>query len=161
MTIARSSKRHGLRSEASHRFERGVDPELGLRAAARFVAILRESVPELEWLADPLDVRGDVAPPPTLTLSDDDLRALLGITIERDELAAILTGMDFTSPDRRAVGGDGPHQAPRHSLWRARARGRDRRSRARLQLSAYPTPLSRVARGRRTQRASEVAPTAS
>jgi phenylalanyl-tRNA synthetase beta chain len=96
MTIARSSKRHGLRSEASHRFERGVDPELGLRAAARFVAILRESVPELEWLADPLDVRGDVASPPTLTLSDDDLRALLGITIERDELAAILVGMDFS-----------------------------------------------------------------
>jgi phenylalanyl-tRNA synthetase beta chain len=96
MTIARSSKRHGLRSEASHRFERGVDPELGLRAAARFVTILRESVPELEWLAGPLDVRGDVAPPPTLTLSDDDLRALLGITIERDDLAAILAGMDFT-----------------------------------------------------------------
>jgi phenylalanyl-tRNA synthetase beta chain len=96
MTIARSSKRHGLRSEASHRFERGVDPELGLRAAARFVAILRESVPELEWLADPLDVRGDVAPPPTLTLSDDDLRKLLGITIDRDELASILVGMDFS-----------------------------------------------------------------
>jgi phenylalanyl-tRNA synthetase beta chain len=96
MTIARSSKRHGLRSEASHRFERGVDPELGLRAAARFVAILRESSPELEWLAGPLDVRGDIAPPPTLTLSDDDMRALLGITIERDELAAILAGMDFT-----------------------------------------------------------------
>ena len=96
MTIARSSKRHGLRSEASHRFERGVDPELGLRAAARFVAILRESVPDLEWLAEPLDVRGDIAPPPTLTLSDDDLRALLGVTIERDELAAILAGMDFT-----------------------------------------------------------------
>ena len=35
MTIARSSKRHGLRSEASSRFERGVDPNLGLRAAAR------------------------------------------------------------------------------------------------------------------------------
>lgn len=96
MTIARSSKRHGLRSEASHRFERGVDPELAPRAAARFVAILRESVPELEWLAHPLYVRGDVAPAPTLTLSDDDLRSLLGITIEPDELAAILAGMDFT-----------------------------------------------------------------
>ncbi len=34
MSVARSSKRHGLRSEASNRFERGVDPELGLRAAA-------------------------------------------------------------------------------------------------------------------------------
>ena len=33
---------------------------LALRAAARFVAILRESCPEVEWLRDPLDVRGDV-----------------------------------------------------------------------------------------------------
>ena len=46
MTIARSSKRHGLRSEASNRFERGVDPALALEAAGRFVALLRESNPE-------------------------------------------------------------------------------------------------------------------
>ncbi|MGH3733212.1 MAG: phenylalanine--tRNA ligase subunit beta [Acidimicrobiales bacterium] len=96
MTIARSSKRHGLHTEASHRFERGVDPELGLRAAARFVAILRESVPELEWLAAPLDVRGDAAAPPTISLGDGDLIALLGITVDRDELAQILSGMDFS-----------------------------------------------------------------
>ncbi len=100
MTIARSSKRHGLRSEASHRFERGVDPELGLRAAARFVAVLQESVPELEWLAAPLDVRGDVPVPPTLTLDDDDLKGLLGITIDRDDLTSILSGMDFTVSER-------------------------------------------------------------
>jgi phenylalanyl-tRNA synthetase beta chain len=96
MTIARSSKRHGLRSEASHRFERGVDPELGLRAAARFVAVLQESVPDLEWLAAPLDVRGDVPVPPTLTIDDDDLEGLLGITIDRDDVTSILAGMDFT-----------------------------------------------------------------
>jgi phenylalanyl-tRNA synthetase beta chain len=100
MTIARSSKRHRLRSEASHRFERGVDPELGLRAAARFVAVLQESVPEMEWLAAPLDVRGDVPVPPTLTLDDDDVRSLLGITIDRDDVISILSGMDFVVKER-------------------------------------------------------------
>ena len=45
MCIARSSKRHALRTEGSNRFERGVDPQLALRASARFVAILRESCP--------------------------------------------------------------------------------------------------------------------
>ena len=112
MTIARSSKRHGLRSEASHRFERGVDPEGALRAAARFVAILRESVPELEFLAAPLDVRGDVPVPPTLSVSAEDIERLLGVTLERDEVASILSRMDFvvaqgdgslevTAPSRR------------------------------------------------------------
>ncbi len=38
--IARMSRRHGLSSEASRRFERGVDPELPPRAAARAVALL-------------------------------------------------------------------------------------------------------------------------
>jgi phenylalanyl-tRNA synthetase beta chain len=68
MSVARSSKRHGLRSEASNRFERGVDPELALRAAARFVAILTESCPDLQWLADPIDVRGELATLPTISV---------------------------------------------------------------------------------------------
>jgi phenylalanyl-tRNA synthetase beta chain len=95
MTIARSSKRHALRSEASNRFERGVDPHLGLRAAARYVEVLRASAPDLEWLADPLDVRGDIPTPPTITLSEADVQRLLGVTIPRDEVSTILSGLDF------------------------------------------------------------------
>jgi phenylalanyl-tRNA synthetase beta chain len=38
--IARMSRRHKLHSEASYRFERGVDRELPLRATARAVALL-------------------------------------------------------------------------------------------------------------------------
>ncbi|HTT59604.1 MAG TPA: phenylalanine--tRNA ligase subunit beta [Acidimicrobiales bacterium] len=100
MTIARSSKRHGLRSEASHRFERGVDPEGALRAAARFVAILRESVPDLVFLAAPLDVRGDVPVPPTIMLGPGDTERLLGIPLARDEVASILSRMDFVVAER-------------------------------------------------------------
>jgi len=95
MTIARSSKRHGLRSEASNRFERGVDPHLALRAAARFVQILSESVPELLWLSHPLDVWGDVATPPTISLHDADVERLLGVPIARDEVSTLLTGLGF------------------------------------------------------------------
>lgn len=40
--IARMSRRHKLSSEASRRFERGVDPELPPRAAARAVGLLVE-----------------------------------------------------------------------------------------------------------------------
>ena len=95
MSIARSSKRHGLRSEASNRFERGVDPQLGLRAAARFVQILHESCPELEWLGSPLDVHGTTPTPPTIRLSAGDIERVLGVTIDGDEVASILRGLRF------------------------------------------------------------------
>ena len=112
MTIARSSKRHALRSEASNRFERGVDPNLGLRAAARYVEVLRASVPGLEWLSDPLDVRGDIPTPPTITLIEADVERLLGVRIPLDEVTSILSGLEFevaakgetlnvTAPSRR------------------------------------------------------------
>ncbi len=96
MTIARSSKRHALRSEASNRFERGVDPQLALEAAARFVQLLRESNPELRWMAEPLDERGELPAPPTVTLRESDLVRSLGVEIEAREVRRILEGLDFT-----------------------------------------------------------------
>ena len=95
MTITRSSKRHGLRSEASNRFERGVDPHLALRAAARFVQILSESVPEVIWLSNPLDVWGNVPTSPTISLRDADVQRLLGVPIDRDEVTTLLRGLGF------------------------------------------------------------------
>jgi phenylalanyl-tRNA synthetase beta chain len=95
MSVARSSKRHGLRSEASNRFERGVDPELALRAAARFVAILAESCPELQWLADPLDVRGETPASPTIDVRERDIERLLGVVIGLEEATTLLRGLNF------------------------------------------------------------------
>jgi phenylalanyl-tRNA synthetase beta chain len=101
MTIARSSKRHVLRSEASNRFERGVDPSLALRAAARYVAILSESAPEMQWLANPLDVRGTIPTPPTIELRGTDIGRLLGVEIANDDVTAILSGLGFSLVQRR------------------------------------------------------------
>ena len=95
MSIARSSKRHALRTEGSNRFERGVDPQLALRAAPRFVHLLRDSCPELEWLRDPLDVEGTLPIPPTVELSSHDIERVLGVTISRDDVTTILRGLRF------------------------------------------------------------------
>ena len=96
MTIARSSKRHGLRSEASNRFERGVDPELALLAVARFVALLRESSPDLVWMSAPIDLRGTVPPLPSVQLREGDIERALGVAIDPDDVRRILEGLDFT-----------------------------------------------------------------
>jgi phenylalanyl-tRNA synthetase beta chain len=96
MTIARSSKRHALRSEASNRFERGVDPSMSLRAAGRFVAILRESCPDLEWYAEPLDARGDVPALPEINLRNGDVERALGVEIDNETVTRILSGLGFS-----------------------------------------------------------------
>jgi phenylalanyl-tRNA synthetase beta chain len=95
MTIARTSKRLGLRSEASNRFERGVDPTLASRALGRFVTLLRESSPELEFLATPVVASGTVPIPPTVTMTHDQLFNLLGTNIALDEAAVLLRGISF------------------------------------------------------------------
>ena len=97
MTIARSVKRHGLRSEASTRFERGVDPELALEAVGRFVAILALSCPELEWVAAPLDVRGEVAPPSRVVLRAGEVTRQLGTEIDDDVARRLLEGLGFVT----------------------------------------------------------------
>jgi len=43
--VRRGSRRLGLSTEASKRYERGVDPEIGSAAAARFLALLKEVSP--------------------------------------------------------------------------------------------------------------------
>jgi len=96
MCIARSSKRHALRTEGSIRFERGVDPQLALRASARFVEILRESCPQLEWLRDPLDVAGSLPTPPRVEFSEDDIERVLGVAIASDVVTEVLEGLRFT-----------------------------------------------------------------
>ena len=95
MAVARSSKRHALRTEGSNRFERGVDPQLSLRAAARFVHVLRESCPGLEWLRDPLDVYGVVPTSPTVEFSTNDIERVLGVAIATDEVTSMLRGLRF------------------------------------------------------------------
>ncbi len=100
MSIARSSKRHGLRSEASNRFERGVDPQLALRAVARFVALLLESVPDLEWLSEPLDEHGIVPDVTDVELRPGDVQRVLGVAISNDEIQRLLEGLNFRVEER-------------------------------------------------------------
>ena len=95
MTVARSTKRHGLRTEGSNRFERGVDPTLALRAVGRFVHILQESSPQLRWLKDPLDVMGDLPSRPEITIAPGDVEKLLGTAIPSEQVVGLLRAINF------------------------------------------------------------------
>lgn len=61
--VARTAARLGLKSEASMRFERGVDPYGIDLAVSRFAALLRESCPDLVVHSAATDVKEKTLPP--------------------------------------------------------------------------------------------------
>ena len=103
-TIMYMSRRHNLRSEASTRFERGVDPNLADEANRRATAMVAElaggEVPE-----SGIDVVGTSAEPVTVELRLAEVTRLLGEGFTRGEVAGILTrlGMEVLGQDPMQV----------------------------------------------------------
>lgn len=88
-STSRTSRRLGLISEASLRFERGVDPELAARASDRAAALMAELgggtvAPGI------VDVYPGKPTPLRLLLRTARVNAILGTQLSRDEIAAYL-----------------------------------------------------------------------
>ena len=91
-----SAQRHGLRSEASLRFERGVDPEGHAFSTRRFVQILSETSPNIVLHDGATIVRASSYPTAaTISVSVDKVEALLGTRIESQVMAKILQPIGF------------------------------------------------------------------
>ena len=95
MTITTSSRRLGLRSEASARFERGSDPEVAERAMRRFVELLADAGATLA--PGIVDVRGNLPDRSPVRVRTSRVNALLGTDLTRDEMADLLTSIEFTN----------------------------------------------------------------
>jgi phenylalanyl-tRNA synthetase beta chain len=100
-TIRRSSKRHGLHTDASHRFERGADFNAAPVASALVSQILLESGGTLDGdlidLVEPEALRR-TAHRPSISLAASEVRRILGPTngpegITPQDVETILTGL--------------------------------------------------------------------
>ena len=101
VTVARSSRRHKLTSEASKRFERGVDPRLPRVAVARAAALLVEHGGGT--VDDALtDVDTTVAPPP-VAFDPAQAARLVGVPYTDDEVRATLTEIGCEVDDADAT----------------------------------------------------------
>ncbi|MEO7837002.1 MAG: phenylalanine--tRNA ligase subunit beta [Acidimicrobiales bacterium] len=92
MSIARTSKRLGLRTEASARFERGCDPEGIERAVARFCSLLGGEVASGmldEWQRPP--------PAAPVALRTERVNAVLGASLDDDRIRALLAPIGFSA----------------------------------------------------------------
>ena len=103
MTIARTSRRHKLSSEASKRFERGVDPAAGYAAAHRVAALLVELAGGT--LVEAETVRGALPPAATTTIADALPGRILGIEVDHDSVVELITavGASVVDGDRRTA----------------------------------------------------------
>ncbi len=90
-SIRRTARELNLPSDASYRFERGVDPEMVLRASARATELIREiagGVPAKE-----INVAGKLpANPPEVSLSYEKCDRVIGIAIKPKTVDEILSG---------------------------------------------------------------------
>ena len=93
------ARKLGLHTDASHRFERGVDPALPERALERLTALLIEVV---GGHAGPI-VRAEhgvsLPRPPAITLRRERLARVLGMAIADERVGAILRGLDMQVDD--------------------------------------------------------------
>jgi len=89
VSIARTARRHKLPSEASRRFERGVDPEVADAAATRLVELLMLLA---DGQADPEGTRlFDVAPREPIVLPDGYIAGVVGADYSDVEILRSLT----------------------------------------------------------------------
>ncbi|HYG70077.1 MAG TPA: phenylalanine--tRNA ligase subunit beta, partial [Anaeromyxobacteraceae bacterium] len=102
-SVRRTSRRHGLKSEASYRFERGADPGMVVAALDRCAALIAE-------LAGGTIRRGvvDAHPrphrPPEVRLRWARPGQLLGLDVPKEESARILGSLGF---EAKSIDGEG------------------------------------------------------
>jgi phenylalanyl-tRNA synthetase beta chain len=92
--IHHTSLKLGLRSEASSRFEKQLQPEQAMQAQA-VVTRLMLDLTGARLVPGTIDVGGDGPPPMTIALRDARVSGLLGVEIPRERSAEILSALEF------------------------------------------------------------------
>ncbi len=95
-SIRRTAKRLVLHSEASHRFERGVDPDATIRALDRAVWLIKE-IAGGSVLAGAADCYPVKAKPMTLRLREERVERLLGVRFELKQAEKLFAALGLKS----------------------------------------------------------------
>ncbi len=102
-SIRRTSKELGLRSEASARYEKGVDPER-VRAAGERAAALMAEYAGGTVLSGTVEVNTLNVEPAVVTITVEKINTLLGTDIKMEEVEAIFSALKFeTSVDGDSI----------------------------------------------------------
>ncbi len=135
VNILRTSRKLGLRSDASNRFEKQLHPEMALRGQ-RVASRLLVELCGAKLVPGTIDVASDVPEPHRIALRPGRAERLLGMRITPEECVAYLSRLDF---ERRPGGRRHRGDRPRSPALRRDEGGRpDRGGRANPRLRREP-----------------------
>ncbi|MDR0915969.1 MAG: phenylalanine--tRNA ligase subunit beta [Oscillospiraceae bacterium] len=95
VSIRKTASALGMRTDASGRFEKGLDPENTLPAVLRACELV-EQLGAGEVLDGVIDIRASAFVPTTLKLQPERINALLGTDVPREFMVKTLEALDFT-----------------------------------------------------------------
>lgn len=93
-TIRRTAQRHKIRTDASARFEKTLNPEMTIEVLQRFAKLLEEHgieachADEIVWVGSELKKS-------TITLSHNFIQQRMGISLQEDDVINLLTPLEF------------------------------------------------------------------
>lgn len=94
-SIRRTSKALGMRSEASGRFERGVNHKYTAYAIDRAAQLLQQICPSCKVSVGVIDVYPEPVEQRTVIFTAEQINDYLGTSIEKDRMIDILTKLEF------------------------------------------------------------------
>ena len=101
--VRKTSKRHGLKTDASFRFERGTDPDLVVYAL-KYAAMLIKEVAGGTISSEITDLYPNPVAPFEVEVSYRNIDRLIGKAIGQDEIRAIISALDIKIVNETAEG---------------------------------------------------------
>lgn len=102
-TVRRTATRLGLRTDASARFEKSLDPANTALSIQRFIALAKSMYPNLELAGKFTDAHPAPKEPIVVTVNPEHVSRTVGRPISRDEAAGLLEPLGFAVYDQGAM----------------------------------------------------------
>lgn len=94
VSIRKTAKRQALNTDASYRFERGIDPEITIAALHYAIALIKDLCPNAE-ISDVLDVNNISEKTFEFNFSPSKANELIGLNLTHEEIQQCLTALDI------------------------------------------------------------------
>lgn len=103
ISVRKSSTRLGLRTDASSRYEKTLDPEMTILAVERFMQLLMEIDPEAQVISSLSDLYVKRYPEIAIEFDKPYVDLYTGIDISKEQILSTLTALGFDTTEENAV----------------------------------------------------------